>query len=443
MRLFLSFSYAALFIFHSIDYCQLNDSIKMNTSFYIDDLENPAAFEINSVEIKPADSELSLRQYIPEPGDEGYCFRFINPERNSRLNSHLPHTDLWEVKWSSPIKTNDVPWYLLIRNDRILLHSEASWHLFNINGIKTAEGVKDRGDIAISRSEEVFYVNDHSGFLQAIDLLTGKRKFYVYPFLGKGFERSVIFTNGTKIIYKAFELPVMTHNSPLTNPSLNILEILNLGTSRETDTDGILKSSPSAENLMLKAGKIISAVHSTTIIAAVTNSIYIIDDKLHVNKELTGNFIPLEMSLDEEMRIYLLVSVQTENEWSTEYWLLDTDGNLYARTKIPLIHNNYIAPPAIDHFHNAYIMNDQKITAVQPSGNILWEEYIQKPLGGVTAGKDYLLVCEGGLLTSFNHKGIRKFIYNFNQDLAAPALLYNNELFVVTKTNLFCLRPKK
>jgi len=443
MRLFLIYNYAVLFLFQSIEYCQLNDSTIMNNSFYINDIENPVTLEINSIEIKSAGSKLSLREYIPESGNEGYRFRFLNSERNSRLNSSLPHADLWEVKWSSPINTSQIPWYLLMKNDRILLQAEASWHLFNINGSKTAEGVKDHGEITISKSEEVFYVNDPSGFLQCIDLLTGKRKFYVYPFLGKGFERSVIFTNGTKIINKAFELPVMTHNSPLAMPNLNILEILNLGASRETDSDGILKSLPSAENLMLKAGKIISAVHGTTIVAAVTNSIYIIDDKLHVSKELTGKFIPIEMSLDEEMRIYLLVSVQTEDEWNTEYWLLDTDGNLYARTKIPLIHHNYIAPPAIDDLHNAYIMNEHKITAVRPSGDMLWEEYIRKPLGGVSAGRDYLLVCEGNLLTSINHKGIRKLVYNFNEDLAAPALLHNNEIFVVTRTNLFCLKPKQ
>jgi len=435
-----------LFLFIAINInCQKIETNKqdMNTIFYRDDLNNPLELNIKSVNIKSIKNEKSIRDYLPGENQKNYLTHYLNTERNSRLNSPLPNADLWEIKWKSDLNSSAIPWFLLFNNERIIIQNESGWQLFDTSGKNIANGIKADGDIFIDESEDIFYINDPSGFIDGIDLTTGERKFYIYPYMGKGFDRSVIFSDGNRIINSAFELPVMTHDSPIKTPEVNILETIVTGKSRETDADGVLKSAASKENLICKSGKLIKALHDSTIIIAVPNHIYFINADLQITNDFVENFIPLEMSIDEEMRIYLLVEIQVEENLKNKLWIIDSTGNLLSETEIPPIPKNYLAPPAIDYKHNIYIRYEEKILAIDPNGSILWEEHIQKPLAGIAATKDYLLTAEGNILTAFDYKGERRFFYNFDDELATAALLVDDQIFVATKKHLYCLTPKK
>jgi outer membrane protein assembly factor BamB len=424
--------------------CQKVDSNKeMDTIFYHNNLNSPVVLNIEHVKIRLAGSVKSLADLSPSKDKNNYLTRYFTYERNSRLNSPLPDADIWEVKWKSELNSSAIPWYLLYKNGRIIIQNESGWQLFDISEKNIANGIKADGEIFIDESEDIFYLNDPSGFIQAVNLITGEKEFYIYPYLGKGFERRVIFSDGNKIINSAFELPEMTHNSPIKIPDLNILETIDIGKSRETDRDGVLKSAVPKGNLIDKSGKSIIAIHDSTIVLAVQNHIYFINTDLQIKTDFIENFTPLEMSLDEEMRIYLLVQTNIEDNYKTEFWIIDPEGNLICRTEIPSIEINYLIPPAIDFTHTAYITYKDKIVAVSPSGKVLWEEYIQQPLAGIAAIKDYLFVSEGNILTAFNHNGVRKFFYNFDDELSTAPILVDNQIFVATRKHLYCLTPKK
>jgi len=415
----------------------------MDTIFYRNDLNNPLSLNITPVKIKASGDKLSFKVYNFSEDQKNYLTRYLNTERNSRLNASLPEADIWEIKWRLEINSSVIPWFLLIKNDRIIIQNESGWQLFDTSGKNIASGIKADGEILIDKSEDIFYVNDPSGFMQAIDLLSGERKFFVYPYLGKGFDRSVIFSNGNKIINSGFELPVMTHNSPIKTPDFNILETILMGSSKETDEDGILKSAVQKENLICKSSKVITALHDSTIVIAVPNHIYFINADLQITNELVEDFIPLEMSIDEEMRIYLLAEIKVDENVKTVLWIIDSTGSLINETEIEPIQNNYLAPPAIDYEHNVYIRYENKITAIELSGNILWQEFIQKPLAGIAAAKDYLLTSEGNILTAFDYKGERRFFYNFDDELVTSPILVGDQIFVATRKHLYCLIPKK
>ncbi len=435
-----------LFIFLTTNInCQKIEPNKqdMDTIFYRSDLNNPVELNIKPVKIKAAGNKISPEKYTPGENQKNYLTRYLNPERNSRLNSPLPNADMWEVKWQSEINSSAIPWYLLFKNERIIIQNESGWQLFDTSGKNIANGIKAEGEILIDKSEDIFYANDPSGFIQAIDLISGERNFFVSPYLGKGFERSVIFSNGNKIISSGFELPIMTHNSPIKTPDFNIFETIVMGNSKETDEDGVLKSAAQKENLICKSGKLITALHDSTIVIAVPNHIYLINADLQITKEFVENFIPLEMSIDEEMRIYLLTEIEIEEDFKTALWVIDSTGNLISDTEIQPIQKNYLTPPTIDFEHNVYIRYEEKIIALNPSGNILWEQYIQKPLAGVAATKDYLLTSEGNILTAFDYKGERRFFYNFEDELATSPILVDDQIFVATRKHLYCLIPKK
>jgi hypothetical protein len=414
----------------------------METIFYHDNLDSPLTLNITPVQIKQTGSKISFKDFNFSEEQKNYLTRYINPERNSRMNSVLPPNHAWKIKWRSKIDSSAIPWYLLIKNDRLIVQNESGWQLFDLSGNLINSGIKAMGDIIISKSDKSFYINDPSGYIQNVDLDSGKRKFYVYPYLGKGFKRSVIYTNGNKIIDSGFELPVMTHNSTIKPPDMNILEQINIDNPAETDEDGVLKPPVQSKNLLIKAGSIITAMHDSTLIIAATNHIYFLNSDLNVIKDLTENFIPFEMSIDEEMRIYLLAGIERNDKIISEYWLIDSEGNLISKTEIPDLDLNNLTPPVIDYNHTAYIAYDNRITAVSPTGEILWENYVQKPLAGIAAVKDYLFLSEGNLLTAFDRKGERRFFYQFDEELSTSPLLVYNAIFVATRKNLYCLIPR-
>jgi len=425
--------------------CQKIESNRqdMDTIFYRNDLNNPVELTVKSVKIKTAGNVKSPEDYSPNEDQKNYLNRYLSPERNSRLNSALPNANLWEIKWETELNSSAIPWNLLIKNERIIIQNESGWQLFNTSGKNIANGIKADGEILIDESEDIFYINDPSGFIDAVDLISGDRKFYVYPFMGKGYYRSVIYSDGNKIINSAFELPEMTHDSPIKIPDVNLLETTVIGKSRETDADGVLKSAAQKEHLICKSGKLITAMHDSVIIIAVPNHIYFVNADLQITNDLAEDFIPLEMSIDEEMRIYLLALLSENEKQKNVLWVISPDGQLISETEIEPLDLNYLTPPAIGFDHTVYIRYENKIVAVNALGKILWQEFIQKPLAGFTTAKDYLLTAEGNLLSAFNSRGERKFIYQFEDDLSTSSLIVDNQIFVASRKHIYCLIPKK
>ncbi|HSD62286.1 MAG TPA: PQQ-binding-like beta-propeller repeat protein [Ignavibacteriaceae bacterium] len=414
----------------------------METIFYHDNFGNPLTLDIIPVQIKEAGAKESFKDFNFSEEQKNYLTRYINPERNSRMNSGLPQNEVWKIKWSSKIDSSSIPWYILIKDDRLIVQNESGWQLFDTAGNLISSGLRAEGDIVINKSDKSFYLNDPSGYIQNVDLNSGKRKFYVYPYLGKGFKRSVIYTNGNEIIESGYELPVMTHNSTIKPPDMNILEQINIDNPVETDEDGILKPPVQSKNLLVKAGSIITAIHDSTVIIAAPDHIYFLDADLNIIKDLSGNFTPLDMSIDEEMRIYLLAGIDRNEQFISEFWLINSEGNLICKTEIPALDLNNLTPPVIGYNHTAYIAYNEKIVAVAPTGKILWENYIQKPLAGIAVVKDYLFLSEGNLLTAFDSNGERRFFYQFDDELSTSPLLVNNEIFVATRKNLYCIVPR-
>ncbi len=414
----------------------------METIFYHDSFNNPLILDITSIQIKQAGSKILFKDFNPSEEQKNYLNRFINPERNSRMNTALPPKQVWKIKWSTKIDSSAIPWFLLIKDDRLIVQNESGYQLFDLSVNLIGSGIRAEGDIVISKSDKSFYINDPSGYIQNVDLISGKRKFYVFPYLGKGFKRSIVYTNGNEIIDVGSELPVMTHNSTIKPPDMNILEQIKINNPVETDEDGVLKPPVEAKNILIKSGSILTAVHDSTLIIAATNHIYFLNRDLNIINDLTGNFIPFEMSADEEMRIYLLAGVQNDNKIRSEFWLIDSAGNLISNTEIPDLDLNNLTPPVIDYNHTAYIAYTDKIVAVSSSGEILWENYIQKPLGGIAAVKDYLFLSEGKLLTAFDKNGDRRFFYEFDDELSTSPILVNNEIFVATRKKLYCIIPR-
>lgn len=448
MLLFSLFNYAILFLLSSYTGCDKNENImqdEMNTVLYRNNLNSPVTLNITPVEIKPSTEKFSVNRYSPDENSKWITSRFINTARNSRLNSSLPVNKLWEVSWKTPLNDPAIPWSLMIKDERIIIQNESGWQLFDTSGKIVFNGIKGEGDLSIDPALSLFYFNDPSGFISATDLLTGKERFLFYPYLGNAYDRTILYSSGNKIISVGKEIPVMTHNSPIKTPELTLFELVDLGNTNETDEEGILNSAVQIENLICKSSRASYANVDSTIILAVPDHIYFIDGNLQIVKELVSKFIPLEISVDENMRIYLIAEVQQEDKSiQTEIWIIESDGKLISKTRIESITNNYLTPPVVDFDHNVYVRYENRITALNETGTVLWEQYVQKPFAGICASSAMLLCAEGNLLTAFDKQGERKFIFNFEgETLSTTPVLIDTKIYAATTSHLYCLTPKK
>lgn len=425
-------------------YCQENKQ-RMETIFYQNDFNNPLLLNITPIKIKPSDEKISLKDYTLNENQTNYLTQYLNPQRNSRLNSIFPDSKLWEIKWRTELNSDEIPGHILFNDERIIIQYESGWQLFDTSGKHITEGIRAEGDILIDKAENIFYINDPTGFIEAIDIITGKTIFYVHPYFGKGFKKSVMFSDGNKILCISNELPIITHDSPTEFPETTLFEIIELENSRETDDDKILSSTKQLAHLFCKTSRFIAAFHDSTIILAVPNHIYFIDAKLNVTKDLCENFIPLEMSIDEDMRIYLLAEIIEDDKIiKTALWIIDSVGNLISDVEINPLRNDFLTPPVIDFEHNVFIRYEDRILAIEPYGSVLWEQNIQKPLSGFNSAKNYLLTSEGNILTALDKNGERKFIHHFEDEelTTAPLLTNSNEILVTTQNFLYCLKIK-
>ena len=426
---------------------QEKESDSSMPEFYRDDIAKPLQLDIIPLEIKPVEdktfSPSSLEEY---PG--GYFFRYLNAEKNSRLLSEFKLNKIWELKWQSPLDSALFPWFLLYANERILVQNQSGWQLFDTNGKMISSSGRTDGNLSIDHKNNLFYQNEFSGFLQANNLNSGKTEFLVYPYFGKGYERNVSWFNGNKFLCIGNELTVMTHKSASKEPDITLFEVTDITNKSEIDPDKILNSAQQIQKLILKAKNVKTAVSKETIVAASDNFISLIDMNLNVKKIFQGKFIPMELSLDEQLNVYMIVKATDANNINRFFiWMINQVGELVRQTELPLKNENHeFYPPVVGTDFNTYIITGNKIFSVSPEGVLKSDNNLvdHSPGGSITTN-GYILVPEGNILTAMDSSGKRNYIYKFEEDhlYTPPILSPQNEIYIASKNFLYCLQIKQ
>src|SRR5688500_2930553 len=123
------------------------------------------------------------RRPAPAPArDNTGCLRtFSNDALNSRLTAPLPiHFALdsrgkpdslqplpWQSRLKIPLDQGANPIAVLNKGDRVVLHTEGQWYLFDTQGKSIAHGRVGGGHIAIDANDDLFYLADPDGFVEA------------------------------------------------------------------------------------------------------------------------------------------------------------------------------------------------------------------------------------------------------------------------------------
>ena len=276
---------------------------KQNTfmpKFYRDDITKPIKIDTSPVEII-SERNSDFQDAKPEDYNGGYFYRYINSAKNSRLNSDFPVNKIWEIKWKAELKNTSSPLNLLLFSDRILVQDEEGWQLFDLTGKSIKTGIKSEGNISIDQKQKLFAVNDFSGYLSLNDLETGDKKFLIYPFMGKGYDRSVIFWNKDDFTSVGYSIPTMTHKTSNVKPDITLFETIDFSDQTELDEDKILYSAVQKNKLICQSLPVKTASQNNEIVIATENNIFVVDEKLNIKSIYTGCSY-LEISLDENKK---------------------------------------------------------------------------------------------------------------------------------------------
>lgn len=437
------------FIFWFISGCitpQKKESDNIMPEFYRDNITNPISVDNLLIDIALA-KDINLSQDNPEEYNGGYFFRYLNPEKNSRLLSKFKPNRIWEVKWRSALDSTLLPWFILLGNDRIIVQNESGWQLFDTDGKHISSSSRTNGNLSIDIINGMFYQNEFSGFLAANNLSTGKPEYFVYPLFGQGYDRNIVWYNGFKFLCVGYGIPQMTHKSSPKDPDITLFEILDVRDKSMIDSDKILNSANQIQKLILKAENIKTAVSKGEIAAASEDFISVIDTNLDVKKIFQGKFIPLEMSLDKQFNIYLIVKVIDEDN-SIKYflWLINQNGEMIFGSELPVEEKNpEFYPPIVGYNLNSFIITGNKLFSIDSKGKINWDKYLSDASpGAVLSANGYLLTSEGNMLSAFDSNGERHYIFQFESEnlFSTPILSPQNEILVATQNFLYCLKVK-
>ncbi len=283
-----------------------------------------------------------------ETNREGTRRRFGNSENNQRLSFPLRFGSQEPVS-ESPLPEHVTPQYVVAGADRVIVQALEGWLLFDERGNLLSQGSAGVGDLSLDTQTRLFYAVTDTGNVGAFSLEDGTRKFYLTPFFGGEFSRDFIQDLGGQVLIASAERERRgNYRMPA---KLSVVEIQDLSRKHEVDVSGWLESAVRTEYLKRRTLHLRVAMHANILVLAADDSLNFADSALGLQREFTGSFHPLWLSLDEELRCYMIV--RTENRLAL--WVVTANGERVVNVVLP---NGIlpVGPPVVGHDHTAYVV---------------------------------------------------------------------------------------
>jgi hypothetical protein len=388
--------------------------------------------------IRPAE-KLPLLPRAAPTGVASVSQLFVDAERNSRLATKLgpmleDRVRKWKVHWLADTSEYMRPFALLHLSQRTVLYGDSDWQLFDAGGRTVRNGPLGASGVALDPERQVFYAADQFGTIAARRLLDGDPTFSVALHQGTKFARRYIAPSGRLLVTSSFEIPVDAHEP---DPEYSIVETTDLGEPQDVKRWDEDHGPPVIQDLVCKTMFMLATLHGGSIVLALRNGVYVLDLNLEIRRALTGTFSPVELSLDEAGRIYLIL----QSGSGTALWLVTPEGERLYSFQLPPGISDVSSPPIVGYDHTVYLLAGQHILAVAPDGKLDWS----KPAAGTIAGAvvtadDQLLVSEGNAVTAWSRESERRVLYTFPEALSTPPVLTETgDLLVASQLHLYCL----
>jgi len=391
-------------------------------------------------EIQPS---TTLFTFTPETAGDNLnsCRPFVNDALNSRLAQTLPEGE-WTIRSSTSLEPGLRSKHILRAFDRIIIQGDGPWQLFDRDLNSLARGYLDSSDVLLDATNELFYLSDAAGMIEAYSLEDGNRVFSASLIFGHAYYRSFMARKNERMVVVSIEREIDQDAEPEDKPQSSTIEVLKFDEPQQIDQDGILRSSEVVAELIRKTLWLLSALQDETLVVATDNQICLIDFDLQIKTAINGEFAPTAMSLNNAGNIHLVI----QDKEGQSLWLITPAGEKVYSTNLPKDVANIYHPPIVGYDHRVYLIADKRLLAFSPSGDCIWECKTQSDIGGATITEDnQLLVSIGSELAVFDASCKYKTLYEFKgESLQTPPTLTNGgELLVASRNKLYCLTPAK
>lgn len=377
--------------------------------------------------------------------DTGYPRPYANAQLNSRLPETLPEDSVWEARWRVALDPFFPSPFVLQAGNRILLQGQGRWQLFDHQGMQIAIENYGDSDIVLDQEHSLAYMVDSFGRGLAMNLADAQPAF-IFPIEGTNdYRRTFLARQGDRMVVTSFMRPTNPHN-PVA-PAASFAEVYHLGTPLRIE-EGMLISSVREAMLSYYEERVLAALQHETLVIALPGRVIRTDLQLNVQNTLEDTFTPLAMSLDEAGRAYLIVEVPGEDE-TTQHpalWVVAPDGQRLVDVEIPEVPGLAYAPPIVGYDHRVYIPLSDRILALSPEGDVLWNKHAGGTIAGaVITVENQLLVAAGSLIAAFDAQGTRTVLYHAEGEgwTTPPVLTDRQRILVASEQHLYCLQRKQ
>jgi hypothetical protein len=356
-------------------------------------------------------------------------------EQNSRLQYRVK-TLSERARWQVELPSYFSPTVVLAAAGRVVVKGPEGWWLVDASAHRGLEqGRLNAGEVVVDPPHQVFYAPTPNGYLAAYSLTDGHREFFLTPFFGEEFSRTLMERRERRMLIVSVELPLSTHSNIVAHRS--VIEVQDWEEPLEVSDVGWLKSAKSDDYLMAKTAHLLPALHGDTLALATDDNVFLAGFDLKLQRQFTGKFHPLFLSMDEVPRLYMIVRVES----GLELWILSHTGERILRWSLPSGFEPS-APPLVGFDHIVYLTGPHRLVAIDPSGTIRWEQSEESEVAGAgITPEGNLIVAAGSNLFSYDATGKRTLLFTVPDDafVTAPATDEKGNLLVAGRRRLYCL----
>lgn len=359
-----------------------------------------------------------------------------NPERNSRAARRVS-TDPWRLRWQADLPPGFHALFALAGPDRVLVIGTESWLLLDDRGVPLREHVRGEGEVVLDPPHGLFYSADENGYLAAYHLRDGAQAFLLSVHSGDRFRRAFVMREGQRMWVVSTEKKAP--GRPLYEEYQSAVEVQELGEPPELSETGRIKNARRVSRLRRRTNRLLTAAHGRTLVFAADDRLHWADGDLKLEAEVTGEFQPDELSLDEAGRAYILVRTAE----GRALWVVTREGQRLLRYVLP---PGFVplAPPAIGRDHTVYLVGRDKLLAVNPAtGRVQWEHTPSGPVSGILVTADHVLATLGAEVVAFDRDGKRTRLFAVEGDTLTtpPVLTAAGHLVVAGQRRVYCVQP--
>jgi outer membrane protein assembly factor BamB len=392
----------------------------------------PATSDGQTIAVRPVTGAPIPPQAKP-PGDtRGYPRLFANDRRNSRVENVLPRGN-WQVKWQTDLDAALRPSAVLQEAEHILIPGAQQWLLFAANGTVLQNGAMGGGEASFDRAHDLFYATSASRMIVAYHANNGDVAFKTNGYGWTNNKPNLIVRRGNLLLDVSPGARVRPRAAIRINTGIRVQD---LGDPPQVGETGILTSGLVRASAPRETFRLLAAMHDDTLVLGFGNRIQFLNLQLQVQTELTGEFDPQEMSLDETARVYLIVQTQA----ARSLWVITPKGECVLTMR--LSPQQVSTPPIIGYDHRIYLAEADRLMAISPQGQLLWEHKSEAAMGGaIVTADDWLVAAIGNQIVSFDSVGKATILYAFEgeQLKTPPVLTVRGELLVASIAKLYCL----